>query len=516
MKQYVVYLTLLASLPALAQFTVSPFGAAGPSAPPNGDGDNSECGPGKSCSLEVTIRPFCFGTNLRSYPVDVQMDPTKKIFANLAVTSSEDAGKGDNFVIGFPGQLTFDASGSHVNCSFAEGQDPATAGNKQMRCFIPWLEKSFDYTLGEWKSRVNPYTNHAHPAWSGDFVKYSGIGMPAKLNAGQGKDIDEEVTCLYRFTKYNFNGVVIPNSVNCYFPSRLPDLSSQVSVTKDGAPANVTVTAYVNSVKIRFKGKINALPETRPFKHGKMVLEKAPNYALSFSQPGTATTSAFFNPYVPTENGDDGSRRTILHVSEGEEFDANNGYQSFTAQVKFPGMEGFCGGFYSPLMLFFGDKLPKFNGVSAFRLFKIPEGTPVHWPERNAPGYFLARLQAGETAIASYKQLFGQDESFGNGFEALKAHDDDKDGVISAKDKIWAELYLWNDANGDGFSQPDELKRPKALGLESVSLAYTTKDESKFGQRAIAREKGTFTFKKKGKRATGNVYDMWFAPYKQQ
>ncbi len=507
MKQYVVYLSFLVSVSAFAQFTVSPFGAAGPSAPPNGDGGDSECGPGKSCSFEVTLKPFCFGTNLRAYPLEIQMDPTRRVHTTLNLESSTAPGQSDSFAITLPGQMTYDASGSHINCDLNGDQPLTQVGNRPMKCYIPWLNRSYDYTLTEWGSRINPYsTTIAHPAWSGEFVKYSGVGLPAVLNGGQGADIDQNITCLYRFTSYNYSGTVIQSSVNCYFPSRLPDLSSQIAITKNGSPvADAQVTAYVNLLKIKFKGRINSLPEMRPFKHGKMVLEAPPKHSLSFAQAGTTDVEA-----------DNGTRRPIHHVSEGEGFDVNNGYQSFTAQVKFPGMEGFCGGFYSPLMLFFDDKLPKFNGVSTFQLYKIPEGTPVNWPERNAPGHFLVRLKQGEKVVASYKNLFGQDETYANGFEALKVHDDNKDGVINEKDKIWSELYLWNDKSSDGFSDQEELRRPKDLGLVSIALAYTSKDETKFGGRALAREKGSFMFKKKGKAIKGNMYDLWFTPYKQQ
>ncbi len=509
MKQYVVYLTLLVSLPAMAQFTVSPFGAAGPSAPPNGDGGQSECGPGKSCSFELTLKPFCFGTNLRAYPIEIQMDPSRKVHTTLNLESSTEAGQTDSFAIALPGRMTYDAAGTHINCDFTNGDQPLTqVGNRSMTCKIPWLnDRPISYTLTEWGSRTNPYTAYAHPAWSGEFVRYTGVGLPAVLdNPADSSVIDQNITCMYRFTSFNFSGTVIQSSVNCYFPSHLPDLASLISVTKNGSPiTDAKVSAYVNMVKIFFKGRINSLPENRPFKHGKMVLESPPKYSLSFAQAGT-----------PDDAPDNGSRRPIHHVTEGAGFDVNNGYQSFTAQVKFPGMEGFCGGFYSPLMLFFDNNLPKFNGVSTFQLYKIAEGTPVNWPERNAPGHFLARLKKGESMVASYKNLFGQDESFANGFEALKVHDDNKDGVINEKDKIWSELYLWNDKNSDGFSDKDEVRKPKDMGLVSIALAYTSRDETKFGARALAREKGKFTFKNKGKAVTGNIYDMWFSPYKQQ
>ena len=59
-----------------------------------------------------------------------------------------------------------------------------------------------------------------------------------------------------------------------------------------------------------------------------------------------------------------------------------------------------------------------------------------------------------------------------NGFEALAQYDLNQDGVIDAKDSIFTELKIWQDANSDGRSQADELKSFKDAGIVSINLSY--------------------------------------------
>jgi hypothetical protein len=59
-----------------------------------------------------------------------------------------------------------------------------------------------------------------------------------------------------------------------------------------------------------------------------------------------------------------------------------------------------------------------------------------------------------------------------NGFRALAVYDSNGDGVIDAKDPVFANLRLWIDANHDGVVQSDELLTLSSLGVYSISLQY--------------------------------------------
>ncbi|WP_413561279.1 EF-hand domain-containing protein [Bdellovibrio sp. HCB209] len=177
--------------------------------------------------------------------------------------------------------------------------------------------------------------------------------------------------------------------------------------------------------------------------------------------------------------------------------------------VSFPGETNFCGGYWSPLMVFFDDKIPKFTNVSEFPL---NPGGKVHWPEANSPGYFVAFDKDGNGKIDQKDELFGDGIEFSNGFEALKKFDSNKDGVIDSKDKMFNRLVLWQDKNGDGVSQKKEIVKLSSK-IMSISLKYETNLESLAGKAEI-RERATFKYKNaKGKVKTGNIYDIWFAPY---
>lgn len=173
----------------------------------------------------------------------------------------------------------------------------------------------------------------------------------------------------------------------------------------------------------------------------------------------------------------------------------------------FPGQEGYCGGYHSPLMVFFDDKRPKFTGESFFPLH--PGKTT--WPEKNAPGYFVAYDRLGDGVITKKDELFGNSDVFKNGFEALREFDTNKDGVIDAKDKEFSKLLLWQDKNGDGFSTKDELS-PLPARVKSISLKYDDSTVVAFGNRAEMKGKSTFVFVENGKEKSGEILDIWFTP----
>lgn len=176
--------------------------------------------------------------------------------------------------------------------------------------------------------------------------------------------------------------------------------------------------------------------------------------------------------------------------------------------ISFPGETGFCGGFWSPLMVFFDEKLPKFNTVSDFPL---NPGGQVYWPDANSSGFFLAMDRDQNGKIDQKDELFGDNRTEINGFEALKKLDTNHDGVIDSKDKDFKKLVLWNDKNADGISEARELTKA-GLKLTKISLKYRVSAES-LGNAEI-RERAKFWYTDaKGKKRTGNIYDIWLAPH---
>ena len=82
-------------------------------------------------------------------------------------------------------------------------------------------------------------------------------------------------------------------------------------------------------------------------------------------------------------------------VRDGQEAGYLSGFWGDTSQ---------CIGFYSPIMLFFDAKRPKFSGKSSF--LKALAKVDTYWPEANSPGYFLAVDSQGDGSIKNLDQLF--------------------------------------------------------------------------------------------------------------
>lgn len=66
--------------------------------------------------------------------------------------------------------------------------------------------------------------------------------------------------------------------------------------------------------------------------------------------------------------------------------------------------------------------------------------------------------------------LFGTGAGYNDGFQALAAYDDNKDGQVSG-DELNG-LYVWTDVNGDGHAAKDELHTVQSLGISSISVNH--------------------------------------------
>lgn len=266
------------------------------------------------------------------------------------------------------------------------------------------------------------------------------------------------------------------------------------AINLTGAPTGTTVATMGNLVVIKVpSGELDLSAYSTS--SGELDVEKARDFlrGLSFSQNSTG------GGFGISASGPISGNVTTSLTTNGRILNIN---------ASFPGGIGRCNGFYSPLMMFFSDARPKFTGSSEFPLYG--EKGKVAWPEAGSPGYFLVVDRNQDGKITSFEELFGQTPEKKNGFESLRVFDSNKDGKIDEQDAGFAKLMLWQDRNGDGVSQKNELE-PLSKKVRSISLSYDEKNFHSMGTRVELRERSTFVFKdKQGRESQGEVVDVWF------
>lgn len=110
----------------------------------------------------------------------------------------------------------------------------------------------------------------------------------------------------------------------------------------------------------------------------------------------------------------------------------------------------------------------------------------------------LVRDINGNERIENGNELFGSEtllangSKAANGFEALKALDSNGDNQINADDTAFTSLKIWIDADGDGFSQADELLLLATAGVTAIATAYSNSDVVDSNGNAH-RQLGTYT-----------------------
>jgi hypothetical protein len=134
----------------------------------------------------------------------------------------------------------------------------------------------------------------------------------------------------------------------------------------------------------------------------------------------------------------------------------------------------------TPLVLAFDLAPVQFTqALGAFDLSGRNASVGTDWVSARTP--WLALDRNGNGSIDDGAELFGSmtmltsGKRAGQGFEALADLDDNHDGVIDIKDAFYSKLLLWSDQNQDRVSQADELQHLADMGVESISLAHSSR-----------------------------------------
>lgn len=102
-------------------------------------------------------------------------------------------------------------------------------------------------------------------------------------------------------------------------------------------------------------------------------------------------------------------------------------------------------------------------------------------------------------------ELFGNVGGHLEGFSHLAELDSNQDGLISMDDNMFGNLQLWQDKNGDGISDGNELSSLMQMNISEINLTAEYVDNVINGQWESHRS--TFTY---ADGTVGQVSDIWF------
>lgn len=186
------------------------------------------------------------------------------------------------------------------------------------------------------------------------------------------------------------------------------------------------------------------------------------------------------------------------------------GVQGGAGQVGFFALGGGAGGIGCPLILDLDG-----DGVEVTKLDQGAAGSHVYFDmdndgfaERTAwttGGDGLLALDVnGNGVIDDKSELFGNSDTFSNGFAALGALDSNADGAITSADAQFADLRVWIDADGDGVTDAGELRTLGDLGITRIDLNATALSDV-YNNENFVSHRATFTINGQ----TRTVDDVW-------
>mgnify|MGYP001572517480 CR=1 FL=1 len=140
------------------------------------------------------------------------------------------------------------------------------------------------------------------------------------------------------------------------------------------------------------------------------------------------------------------------------------------------------------------------NGFAQQTGWASPDDGMLVW-DRNGDG----RINNG-TELFGNETLLNNGTKAANGFQALAKLDTNTDGKIDINDAAFANLKIWQDTDGDGYSATGELQSLADFNIQSINTGYTdsTYTDSQGNEH---KQIGSFT---KTDSSTGIATDIWF------
>ena len=145
-------------------------------------------------------------------------------------------------------------------------------------------------------------------------------------------------------------------------------------------------------------------------------------------------------------------------------------------------------------------------------------------PERTgwiAHGSYLLALDVdGNNKIDNGRELFGtatilpDGRRAANGYLALAQYDQNKDGIIDARDTVFKKLRLWNDLDRNGVSKRSELHSLSDVHVTGISTGYQIATATKHDNLSPTGNQILYQSKVFGPKPCGHqgcqTFDVWF------